>query len=218
MKNKTSFKLSFAILTAFVICNFTSLQNAYAEKNYSFNDICSSISNNKVTRGDFVLERYAAKITKPLVSHGTYTMSKGDGIIWFTEKPVKSSMAVTTTSLIQVKPSGKRFVLDQSGNKTFLEIAKITSAVFSGDSEIILESFDAEFKQDGDTWSATLLPKNSSMKQFVASINISGNCGDAITISAFEMKIVSGEKSAYKLSNIVYSDILKDNEQSFFKE
>ncbi len=77
----------------------------------------------KVTSGDFIQEKNAAKLKRALRSSGKFIFCD-EGILWQTLKPFPSTMAVTKTSIIQTKPDGSKIVTDGSSNQVFTSVAE----------------------------------------------------------------------------------------------
>jgi len=218
MKNRKIFITLFILLSGLV----------FAQENtdkVTFKKVCESLSSKEITRGNFELERYIDKSKRALKSSGSFTISAKDGIIWFTEKPVETVMAVTEKYMIQVQPNGKKITTDASNNKTFGQIANITSSVFTGNYEVLENNFDIVFsKQEKTIWKAVLTPKDDSLKAFIENVTLlldvtlpNENAGVFnVKITVFEMATPSKDKTTYKLSSQSYSDTLSENEKTFF--
>ena len=91
-------KKIFVLLFAGIFVNL----NFYAqEENIDFKKVCDGLAKNRLIRGDFELSQYIKKTGKELKSSGVFVLSADDGIIWFTEKPVSTVMAVKKNYMIK---------------------------------------------------------------------------------------------------------------------
>lgn len=179
--------------------------------------VFSSLTSNKVTAGDFEQIKTSAKLKKPVKSSGTFVFCD-EGVIWRTVKPFFSVMAVSKTSIVQVKRDGTKTVTDGSSNEVFKSIAQTLSALFSGSRESLESSFNIEkFELKSSSWSMILTPKDKTISQAIKKIQLSGNSTQT-SKSLDEIKIFQGEKdsTAYVLSNQTYRQELTDNEKSYF--
>ena len=76
-------------------------------QNATLDSVCESLTKNTVTTGNFTQEKKLPSVKRALKSYGTFVFCK-DGIVWNTTRPVKSSLAVTSTKLVQFTPDGKQ--------------------------------------------------------------------------------------------------------------
>lgn len=184
-----------------------------------FKEISNILSKTDYARGEFSLTKVNGKTGRSMKSSGNYTLSKADGIIWFTKKPVESVMAVSKTAMVQ-EVRGKRTKIDASENKTFLQIADMTAAVFCGDYDEISKSFNIEYTADDETWKAVLLPKDRTVATAIEKIMIAGSYGNSkmqAALNIFEITQADGSKSNYELKNQVAIDKLSADEKAFFE-
>ena len=114
--------IKFALSLAFLALNTITV--SFAE--ITIDNVFSSLTENKVTTGDFVQEKSSAKIKRPLKSSGKFVFSE-EGIVWQTTKPFPSTMVVTKDSIIQTGADGRRNVIDGSSNETFKSVASRNS-------------------------------------------------------------------------------------------
>ncbi len=180
-------------------------------------DVFSTFMTDRVTSGDFIQEKNAAKLKRPLRSSGKFIFCD-EGILWQTLKPFPSTMAVTKTSIIQTKADGSKTVTDGSSNQVFTSVAETLSSIFCGD-KTKLESFFniKDFKADSKNWSVLLTPKDSTIASTLKEIELSGSVGKKSTLD--NLKIFQGETDStfYTLLNQQYRQELSNEEKSFFK-
>ena len=184
-----------------------------------FKEISNILSKAEFARGEFSLTKVNGKTGRNMKSSGNYTLSKADGIIWFTKKPVDSIMAVSKTAMVQ-EVRGKRTRIDASENKTFRQIADMTAAVFCGDYDEISKSFNIEYTADDKNWKALLLPKDRTIAAVIEKIVLAGSYENSkmqAALHIFEITQADGSKSNYELKNQLASDKLTADEKTFFE-
>jgi hypothetical protein len=91
-------------------------------------------------------------------------------------------------------------------------MADVLSAVFSGQSQRLLENFEVYFFYSVSDWIMGLLPRDSVFASFVMKITMSGDSAIR-SIRLFEQ---NGDVITYTLSNLNYPARLNDHEEAFF--
>ena len=204
----------------FTLCVFL-FSAALISAQTSIDSVFSSLMSQKVTAGDFVQEKNAAKLKRPLKSSGKFIFCE-DGILWQTLKPFPSTMAVTKTSIIQTKPDGTKTVTDGSSNEVFKSVAETVSSLFSGDRAKLEAFFNFEkFEADSSKWQLLLSPKDSTISSALKQIELSGTTGSApdgkSTLDSLKIIQSETESTSYTLLNQQYRQELTDAEKAFFK-
>ncbi|MBQ0052316.1 MAG: outer membrane lipoprotein carrier protein LolA [Treponema sp.] len=206
--NKTIFILFLSVATIFSVYS----------KNFSVDDVCKSLTEYKVTSGDFVQEKSSPKLARPLKSSGTYIFSE-DAILWNTVKPFKTATVITKTSITQIGANGKKPVMDGSSNEMFKTIAATLTAVFTGSKEALEEFFEiSDFSSDSSSWKMTLTPKDKTVGSALQKLELSGAISAAEKISLDGMKVYQKDSNntSYTLSNQKYSQALSDEQKILF--
>lgn len=191
---------------------------SFAQQVLSMDSVFSSLTESPVTSGDFTLEKSAAKLKKPLKSSGTFVFCD-EGVIWKTLKPFPSTMAVTKTSLIQIKSDGTKTVTDASSNEVFKSVAQTLSSIFSGKRESLEECFNVtSFDADSSSWTMKLIPKDRTIAAALNLIELGGNIKTK-KASLDSIKIFQSQTdiTTYSLINQQYRQELTDGEKALFK-
>jgi hypothetical protein len=113
---------------------------------------------------------------------------------------------------VQSRPGGQKTVLSAGGNETFLRMAEVISAVFSGNGGVLLENFEVFFLGSPSDWELGLLPKSLSIAVFAGRISMKGDTA----IRAITIDEQNGDSIIYILSNHSYPAELGINEKAFF--
>lgn len=207
------------------ILTFTvALAGIFAQQNSSdeFNRICTKLSDTRIVRGDFEQIQTVKKTGRTVKSSGKYTISAEDGIIWFTEVPVKSVMAVTKTYMIQ-EMNGRQRKTDGSKNPTFTNMANVISALFTGNQEEIMNSFNVECIPDSEkayAWKIKLSPTDKTISSYIKEISLTAinppkkKC----IISEMIMVTFAGDSTTYELYNQELTDNLNSDEAKYFEK
>ena len=178
----------------------------------AFITTCSRLAEHAVVQGSFEQEKTLSKLDRSLKSSGNFIIAAGLGMVWDTVKPFPSTLTLGKNYLIQSRPGGQKTVLSAQGNETFLRMAEVISAVFSGNSQGLLDNFKVYYSGSSAAWELGLSPLNSAIGSFAEKIIMKG--GDAIrSITIYEQ---SGDTVRYIFSNHTYPAELNVNEKAFF--
>ena len=211
----------------------------------TLDSVCQSLSSRPLMTGDFVQEKTILKAGRTLTSSGIFIFSE-EGILWKTQKPFPSAMAVTLDAVIQTRADGKKTVTDAKGNQIFLSISKSLSAMFRGNKNELLDNFNVEFSTEGNAgqgWTIHLTPKDKTVQAILGSIEVSGaalqrgssgagavkNAAGGVSgvvssgSGAFETKIdsiymkeMSGDTIRYTFQNHRFPESLTQDEKKYF--
>jgi hypothetical protein len=181
----------------------------------AFITTCSRLAEHPVVRGSFEQEKTINRLSRSLKSSGNFIIAAGLGMVWDTVKPFPSTLALGKDYLIQSRPGGQKTVLSAQGNETFLSMAEVISAVFSGNSRGLLENFEVYYAGGGGVnaaWELGLISRNTAIGSFAEKIIMKG--GAAIgSILIYER---NGDTVQYILSNHNYPAELNNHEKAFF--
>lgn len=222
-------------ITMFFFCfGFSAFSEIPAETSFSselnLDSVCSSLSANPIMKGDFVQEKTIFALNRTLKSSGVFIFSD-EGIVWKTEKPFPSVMAVSLDKVIQTRADGTKTFMDASQNQIFLSISKSLSAMFSGNKNALLENFNVDFKNQNETneWTIFLTPKDKSVSEILKSIQVSGKMNESraktesenpetqkTQIAEILMTESSNDTIKYIFSNQTFPKGLTQDEKNYF--
>lgn len=202
----------------FLILSMAIFANAiFAQTNLQ--EVSDALSKNKITRGEFSLERFSTKANRAMKSSGNFTIAPEHGIIWFTKNPIKTTQAVTNNFMLTENSHGKRTKIQGSENKIYSQMAALTSALFSGDLSVIEQNAQLDFSCQGENWRVELFPRDASIKSMLEKISIAGKFSKEFCV-ATEMRMIfkNGDSTFYQLRGHEFFDTLTNDEKSFFEE
>ncbi len=205
-------KKIFLILLAFVFSNAI-----FAQTNLQ--QVSDALSKNKITRGEFSLERFSAKTNRAIKSGGVFTIAPKYGIIWFTQNPIKTTQVVTKNFMLTENSRGKRTKIQSGENKIYSQMAALTSALFSGDLNAIEQNAQLDFSCQEENWRVEIFPRDASIKAMLEKISIAGKFSKEFCV-ATEMRMIfkNGDSTFYQLRGHEFFDTLTNDEKSFFEE
>ncbi|MFC2603167.1 MAG: outer membrane lipoprotein carrier protein LolA [Treponema sp.] len=196
----------------FSVVLFMSCVFMYAQET-SFKSVCTKLAEHPNMTGNFTQVKTIKKINRNLNSSGTFIFSL-DGIMWNTQKPFPSVLAVGMTSVIQTMPDGKQNVIDASSNRIFRSISGTLSSMFSGNAESLYSDFNIEFSSSGKTWNAVLTPKDSTVAAVLSSIAVSGE--SLSEVDKIIMTESGGDTITYNFTDKKYPKELTADEKAYF--
>ena len=191
----------------------------------SLEQVSAALAKNKTIRGDFTLERSAANKSRVLKSSGKFVIASDYGIIWKSEKPIKSVQVVAKEFSLTEGASGRRTKIDASQNPVYLQMALLTSALWTGNLEAVQSAAVLDFVSDENSWSLELFPKDKAVQMALEKIRVAGTWsaaagGNALSnaeVNLMEMNLQGGNSATYKMSGLVYSGALTDVERAYFE-
>lgn len=178
----------------------------------AFNATCSNLAKHPFIRGNFEQEKTLSRLNRSLKSLGNFIIAAETGMVWDTVKPFPSTLALGKDYLIQSRPGGQKTVLSAQGNETFLSMAEVLNAVFSGKSQGLLQNFTIYYSGSAAGWEIGLLPLDKAIAAFAARIIMKGDSA----INSIVLYEQNGDSITYILLNHQYPAELTVNEKAFF--
>ena len=186
----------------------------------AFKITCARLAEHPFIKGDFEQEKMLKRHNRPLKSSGNFIIAAEMGMVWITVEPFPSTLTLGKDYLIQYRPSarsserdgGQRTVLSARGNETFLRMAEVLSALFSGRSQGLLDNFEIFYTSGGGTWELGLSPRDGVLDSFAEKIIMKGDT----VIKSIHLYQQNGDSVHYILSNHSYPAELNAHEKTFF--
>ena len=186
----------------------------------AFMAVSGRLAEHPIVKGNFEQEKILSRLGRTLKSEGNFIITAKQGMVWDTVKPFPSTLALGKDYLVQSRPGGKKTVLSAEGNETFLRLAEVLSAVFSGNAQGLLDNFEvyfttgnaADVPRGAAAWELGLSPMNRAISSFAAKITMSGD--DVIRLIIINEQ--SGDLIKYTMSNHNHPMELNAYEKAFF--
>jgi hypothetical protein len=177
---------------------------------------CSRLAEHLVVRGNFEQEKTLSRLDRTLKSSGNFIIAVGLGMVWDTVKPFPSTLTLGKDYIIQSRSGGQKTVLNAQGNETFLRMAEIISAIFSGNSRGLMDNFNVYYSGGAGginaPWELGLIPQDTTIGAFAEKIIMKGST----TIRSIQIYERNGDSVQYVLTNHNYPAELNANEKTFF--
>ena len=170
------------------------------------------LAENPIVRGSFEQEKVLSRLSRSLKSSGNFIIAAGLGMVWETLLPFPSTLALGKDYLVQSRPGGQKTLISAQGNETFIRLAEVISAVFSGQSQKLLDNFEVYYLGNASDWQLGLLPKDKAIASFAVKITMKGDSA----IRSIWIDEQNGDAIGYVLSNHSYPAELAVHEKSFF--
>jgi|GEM_PF-187115 len=178
----------------------------------AFRATSQNLSRHPFIRGNFEQERTLSRLNRSLRSSGNFIIAARQGMVWNTLSPFPSTLTMGGDFLIQSRPGGQRTVLSAQGNETFLRMADVISAVFSGDVQRLVDNFEIYYFGTAASWELGLVPMDSAINVFAQRIVMTGDT----VIRSIQIMEQNGDTIKYILSNHSFPAELTSDEQEFF--
>jgi len=170
------------------------------------------LSEHPFVRGNFEQERTLSRLNRSLRSSGNFIIAAQLGMAWDTVSPFPSTLVLGKDFLAQSRPGGQRTVMSAQGNETFLRMADVISAMFSGNAQRLVDNFEIYFSGSTAAWELGLVPVDTAINAFAERIIIRGDS----VIRSIHISEQNGDTIKYALSNHSFPAELNINEQELF--
>ena len=148
--------------------------------------------------GSFRQTKTVSGSTRTFVSTGRIQIVSGYGIVWYTEKPYASVLAVGKDVLIQKIRDGQPTHLDMAQNPVYTQIATTLECVFSADFSVMGETFRTWISGGGTSWSLRLEPRDKAVSSFIGSLVLNGSD----TFDSLTLNETTGDTITYEFSDM----------------
>jgi len=178
----------------------------------AFRATCAQLAQHKFTKGNFEHEKNITRLERTLKSSGNFIIAFDLGMVWDTVKPFPSTLALGRDFMIQSRSGRHKTVLNAQGNETFLRMAEVNSAIFSGNTKALIDNFTIYYSGSVSAWELGLIPFDKTIASITQKIYIKG---DAV-IRSIQITEQSGDTIKYNLSNHSFPAELSANEKAYF--
>ncbi len=128
-------------------------------------------------QGRFEQEKHLAKLKKPLKSRGSLALLRGRGVLWKTETPIRSLLAMTRDTVSVVRDGKVVTSLSVNEQPGLRLMGRIVFAVFAADVDEIRKTFEvveSRVAPDGSGWCLSLRPRDASFGKIIQRVELSG--------------------------------------------
>lgn len=125
--------------------------------------------------GAFTQQKQVKGFKRPLVSEGTFTVRRGEGVRWVTTAPFASELVVGAKEIVSTQGGAQVFRLDGEKEPAARLITQLLFAFLSGELKTLEAHFDvAEAKASDAGWTLSLMPKAGPLGKVLERVELSG--------------------------------------------
>ncbi|GLT18072.1 outer-membrane lipoprotein carrier protein [Vibrio zhanjiangensis] len=159
--------MPFLLLMSFSTLSWARLHN--------LESLQSQLSKNEVIRGNFKQSRHLEMFNQPLISTGTFSLSKSHGLIWQQQTPFAVNLILTQDKLQQTFANQAPKTITAQENPMAFYFSHIFLSVFHSNTAVLEEGFRMNFSvQDNDEWQLVLTPKQAPLNSVFKAITLTG--------------------------------------------
>jgi hypothetical protein len=197
------------LLLAGVLCTFVSLCAAEPDDLLRIN---ARIKQYPVIRAEFTQNKQIAAMKHPLVTTGHLIYSRQQGVLWQIELPYHISYILGTGKIIEISADGirrERRLRDVPG---LAQIGQIFGAIFSTNTMVLRQYFDATVQSNPERWNIELKPRQPQMMQFLTGVQLSGND----FVDSIHINEAGGDTTQINFRNTQGANTLNSTESQLF--
>jgi len=124
--------------------------------------------------GRFQQKKYIDVLPQPLHSHGTFTYSSKQGLVWTTLEPIASELVFNEQGIRQ-DMEGKTLWQMDADQPAVLTITRVMSSVLALDWDALREYFVVSGEITDAKWQLHLVPRDPVLLDLVSELTVSGN-------------------------------------------
>ena len=163
----------------------------------------AKVMNYEVASGDFKQTKSIKKRNRKFVSTGTFMISKKNGIIWKTQKPIFSELALNNGGIFERDSSGQSHMLLPKDNPIFADLSKNIQSFFSGKISELETKFQVFYEKKSCGFIMGLVPREGMARMVIDNVVIEA-CKDIDKVT-----ITDGDKTPVMLEFLNYKIVGK---------
>lgn len=206
-----------ATVFLFVLLGFASGAPAAGKEKknkQSLHEVIERLKPENLLRTDFAQTKHVSALSKPLLSQGKLIFSRSHGVLWQIRKPFPLTYALTKQNVVQFEEGKKPVIVAVAQQPVVHEFIELFLSLFSGDVSVLENRFEINYIAGKTDWQLGLVPKNSTIRQYITSLQISGNQ----FIREIVIREKGGDFTKIILSNSSYDNRLTTHEQRLFTQ
>lgn len=163
----------------------------------------AKVMNYEVASGDFKQTKLFKKRNRKFVSTGTFMISKKNGIIWKTQKPIFSELALNNGGIFERDSSGQSHMLLPKDNPIFADLSKNIQSFFSGKISELETKFQVFYEKKSCGFIMGLIPREGMARMVIDNVVLEA-CKDIDKVT-----ITDGDKTPVMLEFLNYKIVGK---------
>ena len=180
---------------------------------FDMGDLQDKLTEHELVRGEFTQNKKMKMFKAPLLSTGTFLLTKKEGLVWSQKTPFPVSIVLIKDKLSQ-KFSGKNpQIIEAKANPMVFYFSHLFLSLFKGDINALEDQFQLSLSGNSTSWRLKLLPKSAPLNNVFSDISISG--GEYI--NELRLSELSGDVSEITFSHqkILPKELTSDEKRTF---
>lgn len=132
----------------------------------------AKVMNYEVASGDFKQTKSIKKRNRKFISTGTFLISKKNGIVWKTLKPIFSELALNNGGVFERDSNGQSHMLLTKDNPMFADVSNNIQALFSGKISELEKNFNVYYQKQPCGFKMGLVPREGIVRMVIANVVI----------------------------------------------
>lgn len=165
-----------------------------------------------VLRAEFTQEKQMAAFRKPLVSRGRLVLSRGEGMAWRIDSPLRLTYVMTESRILEIDEAGKLSVRSSRDVPGIEQVGRIFRALISANFDVLGNTFTIHQEGEPNAWRVTLVPRPGPIAQFMRQIRLSGGRH----VDRVSIEEVSGDLTTISFRSFAEDDALAVDERAWF--
>ena len=182
--------------------------NAHA---FDLQQLSDQLAKPSVIHGNFIQEKHLRALPQPLVSKGTFVLTKDHGLLWLLKTPLQQDYRINAQGIARRDANGWQPLPNNSAGA---EQNRLFLAVLQGDSSGLQRDFELQLQGPAQQWKLTLIPRSLLLKQVFTRINIDG--GELV--HTIELLETQGDSTVLRMQDSTASQPLSAAEQHDFAQ
>jgi len=166
-------------------------------------DIGARLSKTEITEGRFRQEKLIKVLKKPLISTGTFTYHRTQGVIWRTLTPLPSLLLVNQTRLLTT----------QGEQNLPLAFGRVFTAMFGGDLQLMSTGFEMAGRNARGGWQLQLRPKDALLQKVITDMHLAGDK----ELQRLDIHETNGNVTLITFEHIVHPETLTPAQEADFE-
>ena len=172
----------------------------------SLTDIAAKLAQPALLQGQFEQKKSIRVLAMPLVSTGTFSVVKNQGVVWQLEKPASAQLIISEDGIKGA---------DLGDNRAMSHVGKILNQLLSGDLAVLEEQFVVSIKENtSDNWALSLVPRSLILQKAIREINLNGDR----YIKQLILQEATGDQTIVSFSALVESETLPESIRHVFSK
>ena len=179
--------------------------------------VCPSLAPGQTLYGRFIQERYLKGFTSPLKTEGDFVVAPELGIIWRSERPVRSVTVITAAGMRRIVDGSEVQRFASAKAPAFAHMYEVLDRVILGDWSAIQQDFAVESTGDRLAWRVILIPLRSRglLAARLKSAILAGNG----RIDSVDINRANGDSEHVAfLNQVVLSSALTDSDAHLLRD